>query len=132
MANEMSNENIIYGGPVGIDVTKDVKSLGEYILRELSVLGDKVAIVSNFPCVILRPFIIHRCYSTDRWNYGPPDNMSRDKGGQLENGRVLSTFGHPGGRRDWHNERELLGVSSDCVWGVLLGCRNHDLQSDLQ
>lgn len=46
MASEMHNENIIFGGAVGVDVTKDVKSLGEYILRELSVHGDKVAIVS--------------------------------------------------------------------------------------
>lgn len=44
----MSNENIIFGGPVGVDVTKDVKSLGEYILRQLSVHEDTVAIVSIF------------------------------------------------------------------------------------
>lgn len=46
MTTEISNENILFGGTVRIDVSKDVGSLGEYILRELASHGDTVLIVS--------------------------------------------------------------------------------------
>lgn len=46
MTTHVSRENILYGGPIKVDVSKDVKSLGEYILRELASHGDKVSIVS--------------------------------------------------------------------------------------
>ena len=43
---QISKDNILFGGPIRIDVAKDVQSLGEYIIKELASHGDKVLIVS--------------------------------------------------------------------------------------
>lgn len=44
----ISDENILYGGPLKTNLEKDVQSLGEYIIGQLSGHGDKIAIVSVY------------------------------------------------------------------------------------
>lgn len=46
--NNDDTKNILYGGPLKVNLEEDTRSLGEYIIRELSGHGDKIAIVSVY------------------------------------------------------------------------------------
>lgn len=47
-SNNEDTKNILYGGPLKVNLEQDTRSLGEYIIRELSGHGDKIAIVSVY------------------------------------------------------------------------------------
>lgn len=42
----MEDKNILYGGPIQLDVQKDYRSLGEFVFKSLQGHGDLVSIVS--------------------------------------------------------------------------------------